>query len=112
MIFPGLLRAVGRELFKLPSVESEIIKVVDEKMVGDTPIQHVVFHVWNILHPEQLEMIKASEGRLPSLVIPDQPIISVQSMVSIFSFHIVFDKELIIRQVGTNIQVGHMLRRI
>ena len=98
----GLLKAIGKELFKL-NIQCEVIDSVTHKSYT-----HITFQLSDILSEEAAYKLSLSrKGRRRSLQ-PDlysaESLISASDMCTICPFHIIFDKDLTIKQCGANVQ--------
>jgi guanylate cyclase soluble subunit beta len=111
IITAGLCRSVGREMFH-QNVSVEVMSQSEVKMRGDTNMQHTMFKVMFDDMPSSdhqlgisLEKKRSSRTQTSELkyCLPDEPLISAEKFCEIFPFHMVFDKNLVIKQCGITI---------
>ena len=104
MFILGLLRAIGVHLFKV-NVQSSVKSQESIFMVDGTKMDHVTFEV-------KLDAMTSSVTNLRQNTLTPEVInsanipwlFSAETFCSVFPYHIIFDKDLIICQAGTGVQ--------
>ena len=115
LTWPGLLRAVGGELYNL-DVESEVIDIEEISLKAGKVQEHVTFKVMLNDKPSsgrdtdsKSELGQAALNNDAPVVpfnpcFPDKVNITPEAFCQVFPYHILFDKDLIIKQTGVKIQ--------